>query len=75
MIVSPELRPGANRPGPPELWEQFDRAVQRLGIAMEGRIMYVVAFRYRDLAAVMHKIADLLLGETPEARGQGDEAG
>jgi excisionase family DNA binding protein len=74
MIVSPELRPGANRPGPPELWEQFDRAVQRLGIAMEGRIMYVVAFRYRDLAAVIHKIADLLLGETPESRGQGDEA-
>jgi excisionase family DNA binding protein len=70
MIVSPELRPGANRPGPAELWEQFDRAVQRLGIAMEGRIMYVVAFRYRDLAAVMHKIADLLLGETPDTRGQ-----
>jgi excisionase family DNA binding protein len=70
MIVSPELRQGANRPGPPELWEQFDRAVQRLGIAMEGRIMYVVAFRYRDLAAVMHKIADLLLGETPDTRGQ-----
>jgi hypothetical protein len=37
---------------------------------MEGRIMYVVAFRYRDLATVMHKIADLLLGETPDARGQ-----
>ena len=71
MSVSPELRPGANRPGPPELWEQFDQAVQRLGIAMEGRIMYVVAFRYQDLAAVMHKIADLLLGETPDPRGQG----
>jgi excisionase family DNA binding protein len=70
MIVSPELRPGANRPGPPELWEQFDRAVQRLGVAMEGRIMYAVAFRYRDLAAVMHTMADLLLGETPDTRGQ-----
>ena len=32
--------------------------------------MYAVAFRYRDLAAVMHKIADLLLGETPDTRGQ-----
>lgn len=70
MIVSPELRPGANRPGPPELWEQFDRAVQRLGIAMEGQIMYVVASRYRDLAAIMHKIANLLLGERPDTRGQ-----
>jgi purine-nucleoside phosphorylase len=70
MILSPELRPSANRPGPPELWDQFDRAVQRLGIAMEGQVMYVVAFRYRDLAAVMHEIADLLLGETPDTRGR-----
>jgi len=69
MILSHELRPGANRPGPPMLWEGFDRAVQRLGIAMEGSVMYAVAFQYRDLAAVLHKIADLLLGETPETRG------
>jgi excisionase family DNA binding protein len=70
MILSHELRPGANRPGPAELWEEFERAVQRLGIAMEGTVMYVVAFQYRDLAVVMHKIADLLLGETFETRGQ-----
>lgn len=70
MVLSPELRPSANRPGPPKLWDQFDRAVQRLGIAMEGQVMSVVAFRYRDLAAVMHEIADVLLGETPETRGQ-----
>jgi hypothetical protein len=69
MSLSHELRPGANRPGPPKLWEGFDRAVQRLGIAMEGSVMYAVSFQYRDLAAVMHKIADLLLGETPETRG------
>ncbi|MGZ6588190.1 MAG: helix-turn-helix domain-containing protein [Solirubrobacteraceae bacterium] len=68
MILSHELQAGANRPGTPELWEEFDRAVQRLGIAMEGSVMYVVAFQYRDLAAVMHKIADLLLGDTPETR-------
>jgi excisionase family DNA binding protein len=70
MILSHELRPGSNRPGPADLWEKFDRAVQRLGIAMEGNLMYVVAFQYRDLAAVMHKIADLLLGETRDTRGQ-----
>jgi excisionase family DNA binding protein len=70
MILSHELRPGANRPGPAELWDEFDRAVQRLGIAMEGTVMYVVAFQYRDLGVVMHKIADLLLGETPDNRGQ-----
>ena len=70
MILSHELRPGANRPGPAKLWDEFDRTVQRLGIAMEGSVMYAVAFQYRELAAVMHKIADLLLGETPETRGQ-----
>ena len=69
MILSHELRPGANRPGPARLWAEFDRAVQRLGIAMEGNVMYVVAFRYRELAAVMHEIADLMLGETHDTRG------
>ena len=34
--------------------------------------MYVVAFRYGDLAAVMHKIADLLLGR--DARSRADRA-
>jgi excisionase family DNA binding protein len=70
MFLSHELRRGANRPGPPALWDEFDRAVQRLGIAMEGSVMHVVAFQYRDLAVVMHKIADLLLGEAPDARGR-----
>ncbi|MBV9819131.1 MAG: helix-turn-helix domain-containing protein [Solirubrobacterales bacterium] len=70
LTLSPELRPGANRPGPAELWAEFDRAVQRLGIAMAGSVMYVVAFQYRDLAAVMHRIADLLLGEAPDTRGR-----
>jgi hypothetical protein len=46
MTISAELRPGANRPGPSALWLQFDRAVNRVGVAMEGQIMYVVAFRY-----------------------------
>lgn len=70
MAISAELRRGANRPGPSALWERFDRAVNRLGIAMEGQIMYVVAFRFRDLAAVMHEIANVLLGESPDARGE-----
>lgn len=68
MILSHELRPGANRPGPPSLWQRFDRTVQRLGMAMEGQIMHVVALQYRELADVMHEIADLLLRETPDTR-------
>ena len=63
MALSHELRPGATRPGPPELWAEFDRAVQRLGIAMEGGLMYNVAWQYRDLATVMDEIANVLLSE------------
>jgi hypothetical protein len=37
---------------------------------MEGQIMYVVAFRYRDLSFVMHEIADVLLDEPPDTREQ-----
>jgi excisionase family DNA binding protein len=75
LFISYELHPGANRPGPPKLWQEFDRAVERLGIAGEGWIMHAVALAYRDLAAIMHEIADLLLGETPETRGQDDDEG
>ena len=69
MVISHELRPGGNRPGPPSVWAEFDRAVQRLGIAMEGGLMYNVAWQYRDLAAVMNEIADALLGEDRETKG------
>lgn len=68
MVLSHELRPGANRPGPASLWQRFDRTVQRLGIAMEGQIMHAVALQYRELADVMNEIADLLLRDMPETR-------
>jgi excisionase family DNA binding protein len=68
MTISYELRPGANRPGPAELWLEFDRAVEQLGVAMEGAVMYNVAFAYRRLADVMHAIADDLLGGPPSLR-------
>ncbi len=67
MAVSHELRPGGNRPGRPELWSEFDRIMQRLGIAMEGQWMYNVAWAYRALADVLHAIADDLPDETPNA--------
>lgn len=70
MVISHELRPGANRPGPAELWTEFDRAVHRLGITMEGSLMYSVAWAYRGLAEVMHTIADVLLNEEHDTKGQ-----
>ena len=35
LTLSSELRAGGYRPGPPELWAEFDSAVGRLGIAMQ----------------------------------------
>ncbi len=67
MVVSNELRPGANRPGPPPLWGEFDRRVQRLELAMTGSWMYYVAWAYRDLAEVMYAIADHLGGGADQA--------
>jgi hypothetical protein len=37
MRLSYELRPGGNRRGTPELWDQFDTAVERLGDRDGGR--------------------------------------
>ena len=68
MVLSYELRQGANRPGPPDLWQKFDAAVRRLGRAMEGSFMSVVAAAYAELAVVMNQIADAL---EPTAREQG----
>jgi len=35
--LAPELTPGRNRPGPPELWERFDAATAALAAALAGR--------------------------------------
>lgn len=69
MVISHELRPGANRPGPADLWIEFDRGVERLGFAMASGRMYNVAWAYRDLAEVMHAIANALLGKASGAGG------
>jgi excisionase family DNA binding protein len=68
MVISHELRPGATRPGPAELWVEFDRAVQRLGIALEGSAMYSVAWAYRGLAEVLHAITDALIADSAKNR-------
>ena len=68
MVLSYELRPGANRPGPASLWQRFDSAVQLLGIAKEGATMSLVAAGYAEVATVMHEIADALETEASPRR-------
>jgi excisionase family DNA binding protein len=70
VTISHELRRDGNRPGPPSLWAEFDRCVQRLGLAMEGRDMMVIASRYHDLATVFQSLADALSDTASAARRQ-----
>jgi len=60
MILSNELRPGANRPGPELLWDSFDRTVDRLALAMEGNYTSLVYDEYRELASVLREIIEAL---------------
>lgn len=60
MTLSHELRPGGNRPGPPDAWERFDRVVARLGMAMEGTSASAVATALADLSAAMNDVADAI---------------
>jgi len=65
MTLSYELRPGGNRPGPKDGWEQFDRIVARLGAAMEGTWAAAVADALTDLGRAMRDLAEAIEGGTP----------
>jgi uncharacterized membrane protein YccC len=67
--ISHELRPGGNRPGPPHLWEAFDRAVDEVAVARAGSDMRTLAVQTNALAMRLHDIADAL-GEMAEERGE-----
>ncbi len=60
LTLSHELRAGANRPGPVELWARFDAAAQSLGDAMRQTDVQLVAQAFGRLGEVMHEIADHL---------------
>jgi hypothetical protein len=68
MRLSYELRPGGNRPGPVELWERFDEAVRRLGVAMEGVAVTAVAREFAELSDITRELADAV--ETGRLRRQ-----
>src|SRR5260370_11456556 len=48
MVLSNELRPGGNRPGPEHLWNSFDLTVDRLALAMEGNVNSMVSIEYME---------------------------
>src|SRR6185437_6091834 len=43
FALAPELTPGMTRPGPPEMWDQFDAATAGLAAALAGTSPAVLA--------------------------------
>jgi excisionase family DNA binding protein len=70
LVLSYELRPGGNRPGPPHLWERFDAVVRGLGETLAGPVPSTVEHDYFELSLVMHEIADAVdeVAEHEQAR-------
>jgi excisionase family DNA binding protein len=60
LTLSHELRPGGNRPGPPDLWVEFDSAVDRLGLAMQAGQADVLKRSLEQLSVTLHDIAESL---------------
>lgn len=75
-VLSYELRPGANRPGPAELWARFDQAVDELARAMAEHSVPGEQRALESLSLVLHEIVDALLERDGyEALREGDTEG
>jgi excisionase family DNA binding protein len=57
-----ELKRGGNRPGPAEMWEEFDAAFERLSITATGTDIVAVAHVFREVWAALRTVADELEG-------------
>lgn len=62
-FLSYEMRPGAIRPGPAELWSRFDRAVEQLSLAMEEHSVPAEQVALEEVSLVLHEIVDALLDQ------------
>ena len=60
-FLSYELRPGAIRPGPAELWARFDRAVEQFGLAIAEHSVPAELAALEEVSLVLHEIVDALL--------------
>ncbi|MGI8557619.1 MAG: hypothetical protein ACR2ND_04825 [Solirubrobacteraceae bacterium] len=68
MQLSYELRRGGTRPGPSDLWERFDAAVETLGSALEGVALSAIARAFAELSEVARELArDIEVAYSPTA--------
>jgi excisionase family DNA binding protein len=65
-----EVQSASGRPGPPGSWRQFDNAVKRLGLALEGDSMKQLAEAFERLASVASELSDALAEDPPGRRRQ-----
>jgi excisionase family DNA binding protein len=76
VLPSHELRRGGNRPGPARLWTQFDMAVERLSIAIQGNLVGLIASEYHEISTTLREVADALDEQAQAAADEGlDDAG
>jgi excisionase family DNA binding protein len=55
-----ELKHGGNRPGPEEMWEDFDAAFERLAITATGTDVTALALAFREVYDALRMVADEL---------------
>ena len=67
-----ELRPGGNRPGHHDLWQEFDAAVERLSITFSGTDVRSVADSHADVRDRLVEVVERLEAIEPDvAAGTG----
>ncbi|MGA2927670.1 MAG: hypothetical protein ABSG43_17070 [Solirubrobacteraceae bacterium] len=64
LRLSSELEASSDRPGPPDLWDQFDQAAKTLGQALEDVSVTAIARAFERIGDLAHEIADAI--ETPD---------
>lgn len=58
-----ELKHGGNRPGPDEMWEDFDAAFERLSITATGTDITALAQAFREVYDALREVADDLAND------------
>jgi excisionase family DNA binding protein len=60
-VLSYELRPGGNRPGPAALWAKVDQIVASLGDAMQSHSLPAEQQALEELSLTLHEIVERLI--------------
>jgi len=62
-----ELTPSSGRPGPPELWEEFDQALEDLSRAFEGISIPAIARAFGEISVAARALSAAIAAERGSA--------